>query len=323
MRNRNDPVDIPTELSEDGSDIDADLGLITNNSSIQAPENISDTPTSTSYTTKQKTKQLNSHECLQNGAKKGAGKSSLLSTFHRTLFQNHGEDPIAGIGSKPTEAFTQKIKGYSLNKSNTIRGHDTRGLETLLKPEIEHVKAIRDGKVVDNSSIKQKERWGLWDYLYSVLSRNPAAILDPDCLRKDTATIQELPHAVIFVIPANQRHVPKELEDFVNLFCEYGYKPLFAVTKIDCHNSQQGDLYAATHLYDTKKEEIMDLFDCEFERVKPIQNYTQWDKREHAIENLALDLLQRAVKAAESYISNYEAQGGTLGAGDNNWCVIS
>ncbi len=193
-----------------------------------------------------------------------------------------------------------------MNKAGTLRGHDTRGLETLLKPEIEQVKAIRDGKVVDNSAVRQKEKWGLWDYLYSVLTRNPAAILDPDCLRKGPPTLQDLPHAVIFVVPANQRRVPKELEDFVNLFGEYGYKPLFAVTKIDCHGSQQGDLYAATHLYDSKKEELMDLFDIEFDRVKPIQNYTQWEKRENSIENLALDLFQRAVRTAEAFIANFD-----------------
>lgn len=85
-----------------------------------------------------------------------------------------------------------------------------------------------------------------------------------------------------------------------------GYNPLFAVTKIDCHGGQKGDLYAATHLYDSKKEELIELFDLEYERVKPIQNYTQWDKREVSIENLALDLLNRAVQTAEKFITSLE-----------------
>jgi GTPase Era involved in 16S rRNA processing len=73
------------------------------------------------------------------------------------------------------------------------------------------------------------------------MSRNPSSIFDQECLRdpKEPTTIQELPHAVIFVVPANQRRVPEELEEFVNLFTEFGYKPMFAVTKIDCHGGQK------------------------------------------------------------------------------------
>jgi predicted AAA+ superfamily ATPase len=79
--------------------------------SIPSTEDMS-TPTSTSYATKQKIKQLNNYECTQAGVnhlnilligEKGAGKSSLLSTFHRSLFQNHGEEPMAGIGQKRSE----------------------------------------------------------------------------------------------------------------------------------------------------------------------------------------------------------------------------
>lgn len=81
---------------------------------------------------------------------------------------------------------------------------------------------------------------------------------------------------------------------------------MFAVTKIDCHGGQKGDLYAATHLYDSKKEELIDLFDLDYDRVKPIQNYTQWEKREVSIENLALDLLNRTVLTAEQFISHLE-----------------
>jgi hypothetical protein len=150
------------------------------------------------------------------------------------------------------------------------------------------------------------------------MSRNPSSIFDQDCLRdpKEPTTIQELPHAVIFVVPANQRRVPEELEEFVNLFTEFGYKPMFAVTKIDCHGGQKvqnfpltsskGDLYAATHRYDSKKEELMELFDLEYDKVKPIQNYTQWEKREISIENLALDLLHHTVRTAEQFLSQIE-----------------
>ena len=132
--------------------------------------------------------------------------------------------------------------------------------------------------------------------------------MEESCLRdpKEPTTIQELPHAVIFVIPANQRRVPEELEEFVNLFTEFGYKPMFAVTKIDCHGGQKGDLYAATHRYDSKKEELMELFDLEYDKVKPIQNYTQWNKREISIENLALDLLHHTVRTAEQFLSQIE-----------------
>jgi hypothetical protein len=201
-----------------------------------------------------------------------------------------------------------KKKSYQVNKSGTIYAHDTRGLETLLQPEVEQLKAIRDGRIKDNVEVKQKQSWGFWDYLYAVMSRNSNAILDEDCLRDphDPTTIQQLPHAVIFVVPANQRRVPEELEDFVLLFTEYGYKPLFAVTKIDCHGGQKGDLYAATHRYDSKKEELMELFDLEYDRVKPIQNYTQWEKRETSIENLSLDLLNNALNTAEQFIKSLE-----------------
>lgn len=139
------------------------------------------------------------------------------------------------------------------------------------------------------------------------MSRN-STLIDSDSLRdpNDPTTIQHLPHAIIFVIPANQRRVPEELEDFVTLFTEYGYKPLFAVTKIDCHGGQKGDLYATTHRYDSKKEELMELFDLEYDRVKPIQNYTQWEKRETSIENLSLDLLNNCVKTAEQFILSLE-----------------
>lgn len=91
------------------------------------------------------------------------------------------------------------------------------------------MKAIRDGRVADNVEVIQKKTWGFWDYLYSLLSRNPSAILDPSCLRdpNEPTSIQDLPHAVIFVIPANQRRVPDELEEFVNLFTEYGTNIIF------------------------------------------------------------------------------------------------
>jgi len=239
---------------------------------------------------------------------KGVGKSSLLSTFHRALNNNYGQPPIAEIGENPTSAFTIKKRQYALNASGTIVGHDTRGLETLMQPELEQLKAIRDGRVKDNVEIKQKGNWGFWDYMYAIMSRNPSSILDPECLLDPTTdpetTIQHLPHGIIFVVPANQRKVPDELTEFVNLFTEYGYKPMFAVTKIDCHGGQSGDLYAATHRYDSKKEELMDLFDLEYDRVKPIQNYTQWERREASIESLALDLLNLTVRAGEEFIGN-------------------
>ena len=62
---------------------------------------------------------------------------------------------------------------------------------------IVQVKAIRDGRVLDNVEVIQKQKWGFWDYLYSLLSRNPAAILDPSCLMDPNTptTIQDLPHA--------------------------------------------------------------------------------------------------------------------------------
>ncbi|KAG2388026.1 hypothetical protein C9374_000876 [Naegleria lovaniensis] len=207
---------------------------------------------------------------------KGAGKSSLISTFHRSLFENYGDPPIAAIGENRASAFTKKKKGYAVNIPESIFAHDTRGLETFLKLELEQVKAMRDGRAGDDVEVKQKSSWSLWDYLFSLLSRNPAAILDPDCLVNNT-TVQDIPHAVIFVVPANQRNVPSELEDFVNLFLEYGYKPLFAVTKIDAHGS--GDLYAATHLYDTKKTQLVQMFELEYQDVHAIQNYTEWNQK--------------------------------------------
>ncbi|KAL9644926.1 hypothetical protein ABK040_005404 [Willaertia magna] len=231
---------------------------------------------------------------------KGAGKSSLLSTFHRALFENYIQEPIAKIGENKTSSFTKKKKGYALNLNDTIYGHDTRGLETFLKAELEQMRAIRDGKVGDDVEIKQKEfNWSFWDYLFSFLSKNPASILDPECLIENT-TIQDIPHAIIFVIPANQRHVPNELEDFVNLFLEYGYKPLFAITKIDCFGD--GDVYAATHVYDTKKSELMGLYDLDFNDICAIQNYTNWNVKNVSIESMALDLLQKAVHRAENFI---------------------
>jgi predicted AAA+ superfamily ATPase len=84
---------------------------------IPSAEDLS-TPTSTSFATKQKIKQLNNYECTQAGVnhlnilligEKGAGKSSLLSTFHRSLFQNHGEEPMAGIGQKRSEVCHKSI----------------------------------------------------------------------------------------------------------------------------------------------------------------------------------------------------------------------
>ena len=245
---------------------------------------------------------------------KGAGKSSLISTFHRALHENYGEQPIAAIGENRASAFTKKKKGYPVNKPGTIYGHDTRGLETFLKLELEQIKAMRDGKIGDDVEVKQKSSWSLWDYLFSLLSRNPAAILDPECLTTNT-TIQDIPHCVIFVVPANQRNVPSELEDFVNLFLEYGYKPLFAVTKIDAHGS--GDLYAATHLYDTKKTQLVQMFELEYTDVHAIQNYTEWDDKNVSIESMALDLLQKAVTRAECFIVQHmenekDKQGGNL-----------
>jgi len=242
---------------------------------------------------------------------KGVGKSSLLSTFYRALHQDYGMLPVAGVGNAKTVSFTKKKRGYFLNTSRTIKGYDTRGLESLLREEIEQFKAIRDGRTLDDVEIVQKpyEKWSLWDHLYAIMSRNPAAILDPDCLngsKKGESSLIDVPHCVIFVVPANQRRVPVELEDFVNLFVEYGYQPLFAVTKIDCHGAEEGDLYAATHLYDCKKEELINTFDLSFDKVKPIQNYTQWDKREVSVENLALDLLSRAVEVAETFVHNWE-----------------
>jgi hypothetical protein len=50
----------------------------------------------------------------------------------------------------------------------------------------------------------------------------------------------------------------------------------------------------------------MELFDLEYDKVKPIQNYTQWDKREISIENLALDLLHHTVRTAEQFLSQIE-----------------
>ena len=257
---------------------------------------------------------------------KGAGKSSLISTFYRSLNNDYKNEPVANIGDTVSTAFTKKKKSYKLNKSGTIITHDTRGLETLLIPELEQIKAIRDGKIKDDVIIKQKENWGFWDYVYGLTSRNTSSILDPSCLRdpKDPTTIQELPHAIIFVVPANQRRIPEELEDFVSLFTEYGYKPIFAVTKIDCHDGKKGDLYAATHRYDSKKEELMDLFDLEYDRVKPIQNYTQWDKREKSIENLSLDLLNNVIKSAESFILSINEKKKTSGE-DSMFsnCIVS
>lgn len=284
-------------------------------------------------------KQLADYKCTQKGVthlnilligEKGAGKSSLLSTFYRCL--NSGTvnlgAPVAGVGTKKAEAFTKKYKGYKLNAAGTLMGHDTRGLESFLKNEIEHVKAIRDGKIMEGSVVKQKSNWNLWDYMYSMISRNPAVILDPDCLKDGPITLQDLPHAVIFVVPANQRIFPKELGNFVTLFTEYGYDPLFAVTKIDCHGSTSGDLYAATHLYDSKKQQLIQMFELEYEQVRPIQNYTQWEKREASIENLAIDLLSRAVRAAEMFVANYDAQKNTKAnsgiiSSVYNSCIIS
>jgi len=173
---------------------------------------------------------------------------------------------------------------------------------------LEQVKAIRDGIVKDDVEIKQKEIWGFWDYLISIFTRNPAALLDPSCLRDSSkeTTIQDLPHAIIFVCPANQRKIPEEFQHFVNLFVIYGYKPLFAVTKIDCHGGEKGDLFAATHRYDSKKEELIEMFDLEYDRVKPIQNYTQFKKREVSIENLSLDLLNIAIRTAETFVSSLD-----------------
>eukprot|EP00818_Percolomonas_sp_WS_P001450 CAMPEP_0117445494 /NCGR_PEP_ID=MMETSP0759-20121206/5827_1 /TAXON_ID=63605 /ORGANISM="Percolomonas cosmopolitus, Strain WS" /LENGTH=300 /DNA_ID=CAMNT_0005237677 /DNA_START=221 /DNA_END=1120 /DNA_ORIENTATION=+ len=237
----------------------------------------------------------------------GGGKSSLISTFHRALHpQLTSQSPIAGIGLNRTTAFTKKIKYYVLNEASTIITHDTKGLETLMRPELEHVRAIRDGKIRDDVEVRQKQEWTVWDYLMSIVTRNPDAILDPDCLRNEQADILDIPHAVIFVVPANQRKIPTELTNFVHLFVEYGYMPLFAVTKIDCHGAEKGDLYAATNLYDTKKEEIMKRFDfVDYDMIKPVQNYTQWDKRDLSIENLALNLLQKAVLTSEMFIDRF------------------
>jgi hypothetical protein len=197
-----------------------------------------------------------------------------------------------------------------LNTGHTIKGYDTRGLETLLKEEIEQFRAVRDGRTLDDVEITQKSKsaYTIWDHMFTIMTRNPAAILDPDCLngKPKGESLNDVPHCVVFVVPANQRKVPSELEDFVNLFVEYGYQPLFAVTKIDCHGAEEGDLYAATHLYDCKKEELINTFDLSFDKVKPIQNYTQWDKREVSVENLALDLLGRAVEVAETFVHNWE-----------------
>ena len=137
---------------------------------------------------------------------KGAGKSSLLSTFHRALHQNYGLMPVAGVGNTRTMSFTKKKKGYYLNTCHTIKGYDTRGLESLLGEEIEQVRAIRDGRARDDVEITQKpySSWTLWDHLYSIMSRNPAAILDPDCLNgnaKGEASIGDVPHCVVFVVP--------------------------------------------------------------------------------------------------------------------------
>jgi predicted GTPase len=36
---------------------------------------------------------------------KGSGKSSLISTFHRALHNNYGENPIADVGSNVTSVL--------------------------------------------------------------------------------------------------------------------------------------------------------------------------------------------------------------------------
>jgi hypothetical protein len=42
---------------------------------------------------------------------------------------------------------------------------ETGGLESLLQPELEQIKAIRDGKVLDDVEIKQK-------YLFSIFKKD-------------------------------------------------------------------------------------------------------------------------------------------------------
>jgi len=256
---------------------------------------------------------------------KGVGKSSLLSTFHRSLHPDlFGTKPICPVGNKKTSSFTKRIKYYLLNQKQTIVGHDTRGLETLMRPELEQVKAIRDGRVRDDVEIRQKDQWGFWDYLISIVTRNPDGILEPSCLNdiespsttnttetEETPlnTLKSIPHAVIFVVAANQRRIPNELPEFVSLFVEYGYHPQFAVTKIDCHGGPENDLYAATNLYDNKKEEIMKVFPfVNYHDIKPIQNYTQWQKRDMSIENLALTLLQKTKNEGETFIEKFIGQ---------------
>jgi hypothetical protein len=99
---------------------------------------------------------------------------------------------------------------------------------------------------------------------------------------------------------------------------------LFAVTKIDCHGGEKGDLFAATHRYDSKKEELIEMFDLEFDRVKPIQNYTQFKKREASIENLSLDLLNLAIRTAESFVSSLDEKNKQKNEGFfSNNCIIS
>jgi hypothetical protein len=235
-----------------------------------------------------------------------------MSTFHRALNSNYGGEPIANIGHSLTSSFTTKKKGYYLNTNRTLKAFDTRGLESLSRKELEQVRAISDGVVGDDVEIRQKPmiNWSIWDVLYAIMKRNSAAIIDPDCLStiEKQDSIADIPHCVIFVIPANQRRVPNELRNFVYLFIERGYNPLFAVTKIDCHGAEEGDLYAATHLYDCKKEELLKLFGVNYDLVKPIQNYTQWATKEVSIENLALDLLSRATQVAEAFVLSLEQQ---------------
>jgi hypothetical protein len=62
----------------------------------------------------------------------------------------------------------------------------------------------------------------------------------------------------------------------------------------------------------------------EYDRVKPIQNYTQWKKREVSIENLSLDLLNIAIRTAESFVISLDEKNKSKNEGFfNSNCIIS
>jgi hypothetical protein len=256
-----------------------------------------------------------------------AGKSSLASTFFKALNPEIDDGhPIAKVGSVASsissssepQSTTTTFTGYVMNVSDarlptagaeSIRVFDTKGLSAAVsdREHSTHVAHMLRGLVRGGTELKNAAlaEYSFWDYMRVLFTWNRALVLDPMCRVDSVPQFSACPHAVIFVLPANSGTLPSSLVRLVRTVREFGYQPLFAVTKIDCHGMGTNDVYAGAGLFDDKKGAIMHATGCAFEDVFPVQNYVDWSRQDRTCDKLALKLLMRAVSVAEQYVIDH------------------